>query len=252
MSLSTTERNIGELDSIIERYTGVAQRELHQILVSFHLRLPREIRDLVYKSMLGPQMVMIHAQNLCFKTSDACPHLASAKEGRLYTSSEPFWAAITSRGYHHISSGRTIDNVTQEFAETFFSQAGYRFISLKDVSQYLRCRVVDFELNLKELVKSIEVYQHFQSPAYIAGTIPAPDLVPKPLNQQLASYCDSLRRLTCLKNGTEITLALHFSAGFIRPAADTSAAVPVPDVAILFPEIRKLVEAGYKVSVKVG
>lgn len=238
------------IDEYAER---AAPQQSRHILASVYLRLPREIRDIVYGFMLGQEKVSVHEKDLCITATD--PPLEAGDTARcIYTtSSEPFWIALAARGYHNISPGRVVDSILQELGGAFFSQACYEFFDFDHVPRYLRYKDADFELDLKHLIKTIEVSTFFNAPTGISTTSTVWDSIRKSeLIKHMSDYRADLKRLYVLKHGTQITLTLRYDKAFTDPTSEALGILLMEELAMLFPDLAKLVEAGYEVWLKLG
>jgi len=223
------------------------------VLEDFYRKAPREIREIMYGSMLGDQTINVREQNLLPSTTRPevrnIGNLVNATAGIF----EPFWDALASAGYKGLLNSDFDSNITHEMVETFYFHSRYRFVDLTYVPRYLNFRINYIDLGMHQLVKTVEVYHFFNSGACIRPVSSDLAMDPISLADSLDRYARNMQYLHSLKPKSSILLTLQFAEHLLQPSvADKNAAVHIDYLTVLFPELEKLVKAGYKVSVKLG
>ncbi|KAI4911452.1 uncharacterized protein J4E92_010265 [Alternaria infectoria] len=217
--LAKITAKLDQLENVLQQYledfTAYRQRVVLELLET---KFARELRDEVYSYIIDDQMaISINHHDLMASASPAFAIPGHTSASR----SKHFQTSLIRNGYGHLLEARAILKDTMlELALAWYRLSTFRFMQAHHVNSFLETDFHGFGLDTQKLIRSIE----------------------------------DLAELYTLKTGANILLSFQAipTDAVIRAMADPSAAVPPPDLALLFPGIQKLVTAEYRVTVKLG
>ncbi|KAI4950278.1 hypothetical protein J4E91_004935 [Alternaria rosae] len=236
------EQKLAKITAKLDQFEKALQHYLkdfvtyrHRIVLDLlNAKLAQELRDEVYGYVIGDQRaISINTHDLFESASPAFAIPGHTRASR----SKHFQKTLTSRGYGHLLEARAIPRHTMlELASAWYRTSTFRFMEPHHISLFLETDFQGFGIDTQKLIRSIELF----TPVNWSG--------------DCITLAEDLAELHTLKTRANILLSFQAmqTRGVVVAVADLSAAIPLPDLALLFPSIQKLVAAEYRVTVKLG
>jgi hypothetical protein len=214
-------------------------QECLMLLENMHATLPRELRDMVYGFIVGEQAVEIRCEDLYHSWSFASIFHDSAILSR----------ELASRGYSYLVGPSTMPKeVLYELANIRYAISVFVFVNPCDrcpPMQYFDStgvsipRISKEQLNLDlhpfDKIRKVKMIQ------YVSG------------KEDVNSLFFEFSKHILLPNGLKTSPDLLIIVGFKNyKHTITEAIKQVKELAIIFPSMRSLLEAGYKVTMRYG
>ena len=126
--------------------------------------------------------------------------------------------------------------IIKKLAHTYYETAVHRFVHGIDLKIFNGSKIHAYDIDLTS-ARNIELFTYFSAP-YSQHAVEGLRL--------------DVQNLHGLRHTSKILLTIHHNMRSRSDTPDRTAAVPVDRLAFIFPGLRSLVEAGHKMSVKLG